>query len=161
MPALDPALESVVVTHLRSWYREMWKLALLCYVVAGIFLAIRIGGGPPRMIVFGAILTAIGAWFHFLARRDPLAHEVFRMLRDTPQDIVWAYVSVQKQRGSKVRSSVMLGLTSGRRLDVGATIGNEQELLDGFARVLPWATIGYSPELEAAFGKAPASLRRG
>jgi len=161
MPALDPALESVIVAHLRSWYREMWKLALLCYVVAGIFFAIRLGGGPPRMIVFGAILTAIGAWFHFLARRDPLAHEVFRVLRDTPQDIVWAYVHVQRQRGSKVRSSVMLGLTNGRKLDVGATIGNEGELLEAFGRVLPWATVGHSPELEATFRQSPSSLRRG
>jgi hypothetical protein len=70
MPALDPALERVIVTHLRSWYRELFELALL-----------------------------------------------------------------------------------------GATIGNENELLEGLARVLPWATLGYTAEIEAAFRKAPAALR--
>ena len=162
MRPLDPALEGVIVTHLRSWYRELWKLALLCYGFAGILVAVRVFGGPPRMIPWALVFVAIGGWLHWLARRDPLEHAVFRTLRERPQDIVWAYVWVQRQRGSsKVRSSVMLGLTDGRKLDVGATIGNENELFDALARVLPWATLGYTPELEAAFRKAPASLRRG
>ena len=56
-------------------------------------------------------------------------------------------------------SWIVLGLEDGKRQRLPVEMGREAELLDLVAPLAPHATFGFSPENEARFRSAPASMR--
>lgn len=160
--AIDPALESMLLAHIRNGNRALRQLAILAAVFTALPILIGLlqGGVKTAQIVMTLVFAAIAAALFAGSRRDPTKHRVFTLLRDRPTEAVWAYISTMKQHGSRVTSHVMLGVTDGRRIHINAEIGREQELLEALARALPWATVGYDQETEAAFKANPEGLRR-
>jgi len=160
--AIDPALEQIVVAHIRKGKKDLMGLAILTLAFAALPFILGIAQknlGAGR-IVMGLILIAIAGLLFWNSKKDPATHPIFTLLRDRPKDVVWVYVSTTRQGAGTVSSQVMLVTIDKRKWQVNAAIGNEQELLQAIARALPWATIGFSPDLEQKFTANPESLRR-
>lgn len=160
--AIDASLEQLLLAHIRKGKKDLMNIAILTAAFGALPFIIGFAKGGPKtgQVVIGLVLFGIAGLMIFFAKRDPGQHPVFKVLRERPNDVVWAYVSTTRQGASVVRSEVMLGMADGKRLAVNAAIGNEQELLNGLSRSVPQATIGFSPEFEQQFIKDPSSLRR-
>jgi len=160
--ALDPALEQQLLAHIRKGKKDLMGMAILAAAIGALPFIIGFAKGGPKtgQVVIGIVFFAIAGLLVFFAKQDPAQHPVFKVLRERAGDVVWAYVSTTRQGASVVRSEVVLATVDGKRLNVNAAIGSEQELLGGLARSVPHATVGFSPETEQQFLKDPASLRR-
>lgn len=162
MTAIDPTLEQIVLAHIRKGRKDLMGLAILTAAFAALPFIMGIAqdkltGGR---IGLGIVLLVIAGLLFWNSKKDPATHPIFTLLRDRPKDAVWVYVSTTRQGAGTVSSQIMIGTVDKRRYQVNAAIGNEQELLQAIARALPWATVGFSPELEQKFNANPDSLRR-
>lgn len=86
-------------------------------------------------------------------------------LQRRPQDIVWVYPEQTQwigRYGSRgVEYGLGLGLVTGQRAVVSVrTEGDRARVLATLQRMLPRATVGFSPEIEQAFQRDPASLQK-
>ena len=135
-------------------------VALLCFGIGALgfadssaSLAIQLGLAIP----FGII----GLVMLVLTFRPPSMHPAIRALRERSQDIVWVYTMNQSVNNVPSQTFVNLAMSDGkqRALAIGAKT-DPTPLLDRLHAVLPHATFGYTPELEAQFKRQPSSLRR-
>ena len=165
MTASPDPLEAIVVKHIRSWQKVIMALGVMMLIIAaGVFITLGWFGKKPDLTVAaigGLITSLIGIVPILLSLRNPRRYAAFRTIFETPQDVVWAYVSsVVTYGGAPTQSEIRLGLASGKLIGMNADLGEEQKLLAMLSRKFPWATLGYRPEIEQAFKKRPESLRR-
>jgi hypothetical protein len=162
MAALPPQLEELLIEAARE-RKKMWRTGAITMVL----LMIGLGApsyfalDPPDNVRLGA-LAGFGVLYGFLlllpSLGDPANAKILGVLRTRADAIVWMYVQVQRGRGAG--SWIVLGFDDGTRELADAVMGREQELLGALAAFAPRATVGFSPELDARFRQAPASLRR-
>jgi hypothetical protein len=110
-------------------------LALTCAGIASLgFLDPKAGLGIQLglAIPFGALALL----FLYVAMMPASKHAVIVMLNQRAGDVVWVYPHALEVNGRASQKFVSFGL------------------------VLPQATVGFSPELRAAFKADPGSLRR-
>lgn len=100
-------------------------------------------------------------WGWWRRRRGPA---FFRVLRDTPEKVVWVYVFEVRVRYGGSSRTVQLGLHDGRELMIhlGANDSHDQTIavVANIAPMVPWATLGYSDEKKAQFRRNPIRLKR-
>jgi hypothetical protein len=97
----------------------------------------------------------------YVAMMPASKHAVIVMLNQRAGDVVWVYPHALEVNGRASQKFVSFGLADGteKALAIGAKT-DPSPLLDHCRAVLPQATVGFSPELRAAFKADPASLRR-
>lgn len=136
-------------------------VAILCFGIGGLGfvdptagLGIQLGLAIPFGLIGLAMLVAV--------LRPASRHPAIVALRDRAADIVWVYPTTQTVNGVPSQTFIHLGLADGttRALAIGAKTPPEP-LLQQLVGPLGHATFGFSPEREAQFKQAPASLRRG
>ncbi|NUO51413.1 MAG: hypothetical protein HOV80_21370 [Polyangiaceae bacterium] len=168
-PRLTPESLPEPLRTLFSRQRRSWRLGLLGAAVA--LLAVGIGlivfeATPPlskeerQLIGVGGVMVLAG--IAAVARAIFGTEPAYRAL--TSADVVWIHHLVQ----GGGRQFIGLGTTAGNverlRLDVdGEQLRQTDALaaLEELSRLLPFAQIGYSTELERAFHANPAALKRG
>ncbi len=100
-------------------------------------------------------------WGWWRRRRGPA---FLRVLRDTPEKVVWVYVFEVRVRYGGSSRTVQLGLHDGREvmIHLGANDSHDQTLavVANIAPMVPWATLGYSDEKKAQFRRNPIRLKR-
>ena len=109
-----------------------------------------------------AAMAVLGVLLFLLALRPAERHPAVLLLTTAPQSIVWAHVVVVRSNGQHTATVLKLYTDAGKQLDAPLPRSVEGERL-GMAlvrEVAPRAATGYSPEREAQFAKAPASLRQ-
>ncbi len=89
--------------------------------------------------------------------RNPARAAAIDILRSRRDDVVWMYVL--RQRGNGAASWIVLGTTDGKLHRAHVTIGEEEALLKRLVPLVPHATVGFSPPLQAKFRASPASFR--
>lgn len=162
MTHLPEELEAKILHHLRARAR-MWLfggLALLAFMGAMALLAAlsmkpRDAADIERLCVFGAVVALP---FIAVGLRNPARARILATLRERPRSIVWLYVF--KRTGNGASSYVVAGLDDGRREMLTVELGHEQDMLARLRAFLPWATVGFSNELDAGFRANPSSFRR-
>lgn len=132
-------------------------LAVVCAAIASLGLVDRtasLGFTLGLAIPFG--LLALG--FVVLGFRSPDKHAFIVALRERRNDIVWLYLLRQNVNGVHAQTFLNIGLIDGkqRALAIGKT--GEEEMLAHAKALLPHATVGYSPELQAQFKRDPRSM---
>jgi hypothetical protein len=144
----------IIIRHLRA--HNKWTRLQMLILVGLINLIWLIPGGTIlRKLLPIGFLAAFPVIVFLISLRNPQRHKVLRLLRESPDDIVWVYIF--KHRGG---SRVMLGLLQGKMLGVATKPGSEQALLEAIASLTPRATVGFDPSYHAVFRKNPADLKR-
>jgi hypothetical protein len=106
-----------------------------------------VGGG---LAVVGVVLLS--------GLRKPREPEVgIEALRSRAHEVVWMYVVVHAGR---ITSTLAIGLATGELLGAAVPRKRADDFLRGMAERAPQAVLGYDPDIEARFRRAPASLRR-
>jgi hypothetical protein len=140
-PALTLSLVPLIIVLLRPDVGRCWPdpcaagcdpVRLLLLFVAGLCLVV-------------VALSLI--WFALPTR-------FVRVLRDSPERVVWLYVDDTDRRST----ALVAGLDDGRgvRLEIGAF---DRSLIDAIAARVPHASLGYSDQQLAIFASAPRRLR--
>lgn len=115
--------------------------------------------GPPErnLWVLCVGMGLLGLLFFIPALGDPRAATPLRVLRDRPQDIVWFYAHVIR---NKATSWILLRMANGKLVRLPAKFGAEDALVRALAAHLPHATFGFSSERDAQYRRDPGALRR-
>lgn len=119
-----------------------------------------------RLGQFGGLPLLFGLGMFFWGyRRHRQGPAFFRVLRDTPEKVVWVYVFEIRVRYGGSSRTVKMGLNDGRELTIylGTNDYPEQTtaVVANIAPMVPGATLGYSDEKKAQFRRNPISLKRG
>lgn len=155
-------VEALLIDQVRKKKKE-WRLgamallaiAALCAAAAYFFLTPQESGRIFAMCIV-AVPISIGLMIPSFG--DPKNARVLRTLRAETSSIVWMYVMTVRGRGAG--SWIVLGLENGKRKRLPVEMGREDELLAAVAPLASHATIGFSPENDARFRNAPATMRR-
>lgn len=135
-------------------------VAILCFGIGALGFADQTAGVGIKLglaIPFGVA----GLVFLVLSFRPAEKHPVIVALRDHPGDIVWVYPGTMTVNGRHSQTFIHFGLASGKRKQLAIGARNDpRPLMDLAEQALPHATLGFSPEMEKAFKKDPASFRR-
>lgn len=162
MTTLPTDIEALLVEQIRN-RKRMWRVGAITMIVVMIVLAgvAWLGLSPHesrgiiRMAGLGAL---VGALLFIPSFGDPTKARILTTLRERASSIVWLYV--HRQRGQSAASWIVVGFDDGKQDRVDADVGREEAVLTALAGLAPRATLGFSPEIEARFRQAPASLRR-
>ncbi len=113
-------------------------------------------GGLVALVVLGILLF-------LLALQPSEKHPAVVLLTTAPESIVWGHVVVVKRNGQHTATILKLYTDAGKELEapLPRSAEGERRGLALVREVAPRAATGYSPEREAQFKKAPASLRTG
>lgn len=135
-------------------------LTLTCTLIASLGFFDKTAGLGMKLglaIPFGALALL----FAYVALMPASKHAVIMVLSQRPHDVVWVYPHALEVNGRPSQKFVAFGLADGteKTLAIGAKT-DPTPLLEHCKQVLPQATVGYSPELKAAFKSDPQSLRR-
>jgi hypothetical protein len=107
------------------------------------------GGLFPLSLLFVAL--AVG-----LRKRMPPA---LRVLRDRPQDVVWAHALTISGGGADRYAMIYTAQHEGYELQTD-TRDRATDVVRRVGELCPTATIGFTKELQEAYNKDPKSLRR-
>lgn len=144
-------------------------------MVAGVVIAAMAGGGAfipveagaPSWVPFAkwgflAAMLVLGVVLFITALRPAEKEPAVLLLTTTPDRIVWAHVVEIRTNGQHTATVLKLYTDAGKQLiaPLPRTEEAERRALALVRELAPSATTGYSPEREAQFAKAPASLRR-
>lgn len=162
MATLPPDLESLLVEQIREakrgWRAGAITMVLLMLVLGAIaWFAIE----PPqgqRIAALAGFGVLVGFLLFIPSLGDPAKARILETLRTRADRIVWLYVFTQ--RGQGAGSWIVIGFDDGKRDRITAAMGREEEVLRAISTLAPRATLGFSPELEARFLRAPVELRR-
>jgi hypothetical protein len=157
---LPPELEALLTEHIRDRKRTHLKTAIgvpaLFFTLAPVSYFVL---GPPErnLWVLCVGMGLLGLLFFIPALGDPRAATPLRVLRDRPQDIVWFYAHVIR---NKATSWILLRMANGKLVRLPAKFGAEDALVRALAAHLPHATFGFSSERDAQYRRDPGALRR-
>ena len=111
-------------------------------------------------LVIMAFFIVMGGVFIAMGIRSPRKAPFIQALRDTPELICWIYVQRNMRAGRHVASVLTLGLVTGKLLQIGIGLGNDEKLSALAASYAPEARRGYSKELQIEFRLDPEAMRR-
>jgi hypothetical protein len=158
-----PRVEALLIDQIRK-KKKSWRAGALALLgVAAVCAAVAYFGLSPeenkRILVMCAFAVPVAFGLMIPSFGDPKNAGVLTTLRTRNDSIVWVYVMTVRGKGAG--SWIVLGLEHGKRERLPVEIGREKELLDAVAPLAPRATFGFSPENDARFRSAPASMRVG
>ncbi|MCB9779430.1 MAG: hypothetical protein H6742_12760 [Alphaproteobacteria bacterium] len=160
MSELPPQLETLLVQQVVDRKRSYRKTAI---VVPVLFLSLAAASffalSPPErnLWVLCAGAGLLGLLFFIPALGDPRKARPLQLLRERPQEIVWIYAFVVR---NKATSWILLRMADGKHLRLPVQFGGEDAVLQALGAYLPHATSGFSDERDAQYRRDPASLRR-
>jgi hypothetical protein len=159
---LPADVESLLIEQIRE-RKKMWRVGSLTMIgMMLVFAAIAhfafSSREAERIIALCGLGGIVGAVLFLPSLGSPKNAKILVTLRERAHDIVWMYVV--KQTGQAAQSWVAVFFADGTRAQVTASLGKEDAVLNALVRLAPSATLGFSPELQARFAQAPASLRR-
>lgn len=154
-------VEALLVDQVRKSKRGWLAGSIALLSIAAICAAVAYFALTPaesaRIFVMCALAVPLAIGLAIPSFGDPRKARVLTTLRTRAGSIVWVYVLTV--RGQGAGSWIVLGLEDGKRQRLPVEMGREAELLDLVAPLAPHATFGFSPENEARFRSAPASMR--
>ena len=155
---MEPLLLEQLRLHKRMWRVGALTLAAMmigCGALAKLLFSEAESLGVLRLAGLGLLVAAFLA---LPSLGDPSQTRPAKTLRDRAQQIVWIYLA--ELRGQSAGQFVVLGLDDGTRVWFPAmSKRREGEVLAAVARLVPWATQGFTPTIELAFMRDPSSLR--
>lgn len=113
------------------------------------------------LAAFGLASVLLGALVLLRARelRDPKGAPVLRAIRETPERLVWLYEHVVTVNGIATNALIVCR-DDGRRFELFAGDLAPDALVGALTHLLPHAIVGYSPERDEAFARAPTDFAR-
>ena len=154
-------VEGLLIDQVRKSKRAWLAGALALLGVAAVCALLAYFALAPheskRIFVMCAFAVPLAGGLMIPSFGDPKNAAVLATLRTRAHAIVWVYV--QTVRGQGAGSWIVLGLEDGKTQRLPVEMGRENELLDAVAPLAPRATFGFSPEHQARFKSAPASMR--
>jgi hypothetical protein len=139
----------------------------LIYGLSAFIMALGIAGalgfvksrnsGPVWHYTLSALCIAGGIYLGRGVRKEPLVGDAERALQHSRDRIVWVYGI----RGANTPSRLVLGLDDGAMESAPVPTRRLGAIVSAVGALVPHAALGYDPDVEARFQRAPASVRRG
>ncbi len=127
-------------------------------IAAGAFFGLDEPG--RNLWMFGAAMVPAGLLVAVVFAGAPKKDSpIIALLRDRPESVVWCYVH-QNNSGGAITQILRFGCDDGKLVNLVLTPATAEALVSRIRALLPTATHGYSPDLQAAFQRSPGSLRR-
>jgi hypothetical protein len=162
---LPTGLHQLVVEGV-VWRRQRTRVVVLLLLgLGGVLTLMMIAEGGIVGLGVGAIAMLPGALLLRANSGDPSRDKVIRKLLARRESIVWIFADPNVNTRA---ARVVVGFDDRSSLQIEAVPGSDQfnsllaqkQLVAELERFAPEATVGFSMELRAQFGRAPESLRR-
>ena len=162
----DPDL-SIIAYCLRRVRGGLLKLSLggLAVAIFSAVVGLVLGEASSPVIGIGgaAVFITLVSLIFLLRNVKIESSPIYRMLRETPERIVWIYTQAMTNRILWIQLStyynVHLHLDDGRLIRLQSVPTNYiEEVMDVIEGQAPAATFGYSSQAETSFKKDPKSL---
>lgn len=156
---LPAALEALILSHIRKTRAELRNAGLTGFVLmVALALGVYFGvsGREHNLWVLCAGAAPLMLLLAIPSLLDPHKAAVLEVLCDRPSDIVWLYERIIT--GSQSGAYIMCGMKNGKFVQVPCVVGEQGKVLSDLAAYLPHATVGFTPDRDARFRRAPGSF---